>query len=327
MTSTQDVDKLIKPIADAYRGLVFEAGSTSGTSHAGAYRALDELGVLQGITHFGGSSIGSSMAIFGAVRIPSEGLIQEVLNADMVAIRGQSTPLEYIRLLDKFGLYSGDGFRVWCEGILEKYTGQRLWTFKQVHDTFGTCIRIESCCLNKISLERYSHETTPDMIITDAVQRSTALPFEFTNVVDGDQNHFADSGIVNPYPIDIFDDALDPTTVLGVKLINHGETRDFIMEHALPVKIDSFSHYILSILYFLTVWNDRSNAKRLGYNLYWERSICLTSLSLLETDFDIPKTQRQTAINTAYTDTIDQLSTKCATGKFDFCLRQKPASS
>ena len=58
--------------------------------------------------------------------------------------------------------------------------------------------------LNKRSSEVYSRDTTPKMPVAEAIRRSMSIPLFFAAVRE-DENIFVDVGVLDNYPIRLFD--------------------------------------------------------------------------------------------------------------------------
>jgi NTE family protein len=136
-------------------------------------------------------------------------------------------PMRYRKVLYKLqtdtGLFSGECFREWVEKKLFEKTGIKHITFaelaqlKQENSNIKDLYFIGTNIATSRS-EIFSHEHTPDMIISDAVRISVSLPFLFMShhfyekkagkrVLTKEGHFYIDGGVIDNYPIWLFDSA------------------------------------------------------------------------------------------------------------------------
>lgn len=121
----------------------------------------------------------------------------------------------------KTGIWAGNAFKQWLAGAIDRalkktdlnISSQAL-TFAKIHA--ADCFRIDPFVvgtnLNTGYPVVFSHLTTPDMLLVDAVRISMSIPIFFEPVerpVPAGAGHktclFVDGGVVWNYPIEIFD--------------------------------------------------------------------------------------------------------------------------
>ena len=88
-------------------------------------------------------------------------------------------------------------------------------TFKELYEKFNKKIIITGVCLNDISLHYFSCDNTPNMEVLKAITISISIPIIFKPFVYNDKL-WIDGGVMNNYPIDLFNDKLDD--VIGIYL-------------------------------------------------------------------------------------------------------------
>lgn len=182
------------------KSLILCGGGVCGIAHVGAYSAFEEKGVV--FTNFAGASIGSVVAAFAAVRATST-QIRDFMQFDFSTLLDDDYGFvrDDYRLWYECGYYKGDALENKIEQFLETVTGVKGLTFSATHSLFGTCLKIpvtqvwKSGCETKI----YSHETTPDELISRACRMSCTYPGIFRSL-----QSTTDGGLLCNYPEDLF---------------------------------------------------------------------------------------------------------------------------
>ncbi|MFM8453532.1 MAG: patatin-like phospholipase family protein [Gammaproteobacteria bacterium] len=209
------------PIVNA----VFEGGGVKGIAYAGVIERLEQEGLLQGIERVAGSSAGGITAMllglgYTASEIKSE--LQTMNFLDFQDSDSWSLPLpEKLRLLvdvatkEKMGANKGDVFYAWAQKMIEKKLGNANATFADLDAAienksvpglkhmFFTGTELSDC--EKSTFNDFSHESHPNMKIADAVRITMSFPGAF-EAVDMDGKRYADGGINNNFPVEIFQD-------------------------------------------------------------------------------------------------------------------------
>ncbi|MEM5612701.1 patatin-like phospholipase family protein [Bacillus thuringiensis] len=110
----------------------------------------------------------------------------------------------FVYFFDGFGIYKGDFFTEWVGKIVEKWTGVRTQPFSSyMTKQEKTCFSKERTFLHT-SFVRFSRETTPDVPLVVAVRISMSIPFFFKSV-EWDKDYYVDGGVLDNYPIRLFD--------------------------------------------------------------------------------------------------------------------------
>lgn len=215
---------------------VFQGGGAKGVAYVGAFSALDEQGYLDEITCPGGASAGAMTAFFIGLGFNSEqfSFISEHLDfTDLMDLKkeGWGAYLNGSKVgigmdLLKYGAtYDGKSFHVVASSYLEQILGDKNATFRDLHDKKADDPTLKDMLFVATHLgERdhaqqvFSYETTPDVVIADAVRASMAFPGAFTpweirqKTFDANHNHvafkslgfFSDGGILNNFPVDAY---------------------------------------------------------------------------------------------------------------------------
>lgn len=182
--------------SQVYKNVVFEGGAIQGIAHFGAIQILDSAGLLKDIEYCTGSSSGAIAAMMLSVGYtPSEmeyiafSMKWEELNDGAYALMSGS-----IRLLQHYGWLEGAHLRYWIEELLRRKTAIQNITFRQL-DSLRKIrpgykrLKVASTHLNKLSSVEFSFETSPDMVVSDAVYASSAIPLYFQPLVTDSAGH------------------------------------------------------------------------------------------------------------------------------------------
>ena len=117
---------------------------------------------------------------------------------------------DIFRLINYYGWNKGDVFEQWLYELIEKKTGNRHFTFADLHKKVICCeqgykeLYIVATNVTKQRAETISFENYPDLEIAKAVRMSMSIPIFFMAVKNND-DVFVDGGLTSNYPIQIFD--------------------------------------------------------------------------------------------------------------------------
>ena len=197
--------------------LVFEGGGVKGLAYAGALKTLEERGVIQGVRRCGGVSAGAIFATLFALGYTAAELDEIVMETHFDKFLDDENNLasevaDIARLIAKFGWYSGEYFHNWIGKLISRKLGSRRATFcdlaaRAKSRDSRNMRELYVCCtnLNTGYGEVYSCENTPGAVIADAVRASMSIPLLFASTHDERRDVLVDGGVVNNYPIKIFD--------------------------------------------------------------------------------------------------------------------------
>lgn len=291
--------------------LVLEGGGSKGSSFVGAIKVLEESGYT--FDKFAGSSAGAIMAGLLAVGYNSEELGKVFMETDFGRFQDDSWGIfrDIYRIFKKFGFYKGRSFERWYGDLLEKKTGNRDITFMEVYEKYGKVLVVTGTNLSKRQPMYFHYKTTPEMSILSAVRISISLPLVF-QAVKKDNDIYVDGGMLNNYPIDVFDKSklpenkerrIDLTTpinpkTIGLKLMGSDEqiggSNVFIGQ-----EVNSFRKYTSALINTLLVHIENSYIKP-GY---WEQTVPIYTGNIATTDFNLSSAQKEFLVNQGITAT------------------------
>ncbi len=240
--------------------LVFQGGSIKGIAYVGAIKTLEESGFIDftQLERIAGTSAGSITAMLRCIGYDGKKMQKIMSKMDFTKfldemhgnvrdslLKGKKKKKSFqlgvffaskvsdstashisSRLSKHNGLFMGEYFRAWAEKYMRKATNIPHLTFAELHNlklqnpekykdlyVVGTNITTGFA-------ETFSHETTPDVIISDAVRISMSIPIIFEphqvyikdasgdRIPDPTKKEFlyVDGGLIENYPLSIFDD-------------------------------------------------------------------------------------------------------------------------
>jgi len=275
-----------------YRNLVFEGGGVKGLAYAGAVDVLDQAGILSQIERVGGASAGAITATLVSLGYTGAEVTQTFMNMDFTKFEDGGL-LGPERLLREYGWYKGDYFLNFIEEQIEQKTGNPRSTFAEVKRPEFKDLYVVGTELTQQLSVVFSHESSPDMAIADAVRISMSIPLFFAAREIGD-NVFCDGGVLNNYPITLFDQQRylsDPSGDPDEDITNP-ETLGFHLDNLShpPVKtikdlfrfVDEVYEAIINIQRDLLMSNPEDV----------KRSVFIDNLGIKTTDFKLTKEQK-----------------------------------
>lgn len=290
-----------------FTNFVFEGGGIRGIAFGGAIHYLEKHDLMKQITRFGGSSAGSIVSAALAVGYSGPEIIKILHDTDFKTFEDDSWgPFgDVYRMVTKFGVYKGEAFEKWFEGILEKKTGDPNITFLEVYKTYGKELVITGTCLNTCDTHYYHHSTYPHMPIKKAVRISMSIPVFFASVKEG-RNVMVDGGLLNNYPIWVFDgnkigdphvtdEQIAKSKTVGFKLMTDQEKQDYQLYHV-DEPVDNIYQYFTALINSMLIQIERSHIR----SGYWNRTVCIDTHNVSSIEFSLPDETKQKLIQTGY---------------------------
>ena len=178
-----------------------------GIAYSGALAVLEQRGILRRIKRVGGTSAGAINASLLALGY-SLGEIRDILaNLDFRNFMDDDWGVlrDAKRLVRDFGWYKGDFFRQWMAHLVEAKTGNPDSTFADLAKRRGKPkLHLVATNLATRLSQVYSKDHSPALPVADAVRRSMSIPLFFASVRESG-NLFVDGGVLDNYPIRLFD--------------------------------------------------------------------------------------------------------------------------
>jgi NTE family protein len=308
----EDLQEAYTFFRNKYKNFVFQGGGIRGIAYGGSIRYLEKHNLLKQVKRFAGSSAGAIVAAGLAVGYSGSEIIQLLHETDFKKFEKGSWGIfgEIYRFITKFGLYSGDAFEEWFKKVLEKKTGNSEITFLELYNQFNKELVITGTNLSKKITEYYYYKRTPNMPIYKAVRISMSYPGFFECVKRGNET-LADGGLLNNYPIWVFDGKFigDPhvtdedvskSETFGFKLMTDNEKKDYKLYHD-DESIEDPIQCVKAILNTMLIGLERSPI-RPGY---WDKTVCINTHNVSSMELNIPDETKQKLIQSAY-DSVHQ---------------------
>jgi len=283
-----------------YKNLVLEGGGVRGLAYVGAMQILDSLGVLENIERVGGTSAGAIQAMMLSIGYTPAEVLKAIEHIPLKQFNDGSVAGGISRLPKKFGFYKGERLYRWIDTLITRKTGNGNITFLQLHqqkqEKHYKDLYITGSDLSYRCLRVFSYETYPNMKIKDALRISFSIPLYFEPVLIDDNGNVStdktdpklhmmvDGGLLNNYPISIFDapqyfickdqttTCINPET-LGLLLEKPDQLTYSNSNKNKPLQITTLNEYISAV--YKTVI-DRPNPDVAGV----DRTIAINDLGL-----------------------------------------------
>lgn len=302
-----------------YRNLVFEGGGVKGLAYAGAVDVLDQAGISSQIERVGGASAGAITATLVSLGYTGAEVTQTFMNMDFTKFEDGGL-LGPERLLKEYGWYKGDYFLNFIEEQIERKTGNARSTFAEVRRPEFKDLYVVGTELTQQLSVVFSHESSPDMAIADAVRISMSIPLFFAARKVGD-NVFCDGGVLNNYPITLFDEQRYLSNQSGDPDEEVDTDEDITNQETLGFHLDNLSHppvYAIKNLFHFVgdVYEAIINIQRdllMSNPDDVKRSVFIDNLGIKTTDFKLTDAQKLALIKSGKDATEKYLSSNGST--------------
>jgi len=290
-----------------FKNLVFEGGGVKGIAYGGTLDVLDSMNILPGIERVAGTSAGAITATLLALGFTSAEVADIIAKTNFKDFEDNNLLGGLFQFTNKYGWFKGDKFKCWIGEHIKNKTGSSDYTFGQLKNDIpskkfrelhvvGTNLSLQSALV-------FSHETTPDVPIKEAVRASMSIPLYFQSVLR-EKNIWVDGGVSWNYPVNIFDNVRfvsNPANAVKVEYnsdegyVFNYETLGFRLDSTKvieynadhwknePVEINNIKDYALGLINFMM---EMANKKHLHQN-DWNRTIFIDTLDVKTTDFKL----------------------------------------
>ncbi|XP_070566611.1 uncharacterized protein [Ptychodera flava] len=194
-----------------YENLVLEGGGTKGIAYAGVLKVLDNVGIMQNLKRYAGTSAGAIVVCMLAVGYTSDE-VMEFMNDESLekaATDYRFGILSFLpNLIRHYGWNHGRNMLEWFGDKLKDKTGNADITFKQLYDKYDKELCITAVNVNHYNCEYCHVKTTPNMPIRIAVRMSMSIPVYYQAVAyrkRQDTDLYVDGGLLANFPINCFD--------------------------------------------------------------------------------------------------------------------------
>jgi NTE family protein len=264
------------------KNIPFKGGGVNGIAEIGASSVLEKGGLLKSVERIAGTSAGAINAALFTVDYTTDELHDILMKLDFTTFLDRTNIIvETGEILSpRHGLHSGDFFRNWIEKLISAKTNVAFSTFRDLHDLDFPDLSIVTNYVNEGDVVICNYNSTPDVIVSEAVRASMSIPiifdrFIFSKGFNAGQA-FQDGGLQLNYPISLFDGYPEDETI-GFFLHDTGNTQP-------PINIDSIFQYARAT--FESIMNAQ-NAQFFHCARWVKQTIVIDNLGISATDFDI----------------------------------------
>ena len=249
--------------------LAFSGGAIKGIVYVGVFKKIEELIYARhleeekedfdetkcnipvfNIKTICAVSVGSIFTLIYLLKYTYAEMLEEVLNKRFDDLKD----IRIMNFISKYGLDSGNNMMTWLKELMTRKGVDPNITLKELYNETQVDFQIMATNLNKYKYKKFNYLDTPDVKVVDAIRMSISVPFMFTiNEYEGDI--YVDGGLVDNYPIKLFDGNLD--NFLGFKIINYGE----MDTHEVDERIDDIESFIYNILSCYVVQKEKQTSR------------------------------------------------------------------
>jgi predicted acylesterase/phospholipase RssA len=304
-----------------YENLVFEGGGVRGYAYAGAIKQLDEMGHLQKFKRFAGTSVGSLFAAMLAIGFTSDEILRIRDRLHFASMEPAVSIRTIFNMWNLFGMNNTGELEKQVRNIITDRVNPEI-TLSDLFKMTGKELVIVTTCLNREKPVYLHHHTFPNVRLLDAIIASVSVPIAFQpRKFDwlGEQDYYVDGGIVENYPIWVFNDIqklydgqlelVDKNNIdkwtLGMKLLGKGKKNN-IEVYNTRQKIEYATTFITELVNTLMIQVERSDISK----SYIAHTIPIKTGNVAFLDFSID------------TETVDFLIKNGHTAVFEFLTKQ-----
>ena len=269
--------------------LVISGGGLKGLSGLGSFKCLLDNNILESIDTFACSSVGAVICFLNNIGYDPKDMYDVLEQIDFTQLIKYIEP-ENLLVEPCFGISSPEPILYSIYSFMKKKNINKNITFSQLYNMTKKTLIITGTCLNDISLKYFSHTTTPDMQILKALRITISIPFIF-RPYQYDGKLWVDGGVMNNFPIDLFNDKLDE--VIGIYLDDIYESID---------EIEEIQDYFIRV--FKCVF------RGLNYNkieLFKKYFIHIKTLGDHSTNWEITSQEKKMLYDQGYKQTLDYI--------------------
>ncbi len=215
-----------------FKNLVLQGGGVKAFAYHGVMAVLEEKGILPQIERVGGASAGAQLATLLSFRLPWQETLRlfrtcdftqipaapvspnpnwtpRIVENNLMRLKGGVSSVN--RLVRKYGWYSSEYAHQWMMGVIAgQCDGNGRATFADFRARGFLDLHIVATNLSERKVVDFSADTTPNVAVADAALMSSLIPLYFEALQFDGQNfgagdYFADGGVMENYPLHLFD--------------------------------------------------------------------------------------------------------------------------
>ena len=284
---------------DSVKKLVFEGGGVKGIAFLGSLSVIKDQ--LPNIKSFAGTSVGSISASLLAIGYNLDELKEIIWDTDFSKFfdHEYDIPVDIYSFFEKYGICSRNNFNTWISKVIKDKTGNEDYTFEMLWKMSNIDLVLTTTNVSFLNPLYLSYRNYPNMPIKDGIRMSMSIPMIFTPV-EFEGNYYADGGIIDNYPIHVFDGKypgdinainyrVSPNkNTLGFRLISdYDDTSKSESNKKYPIK-NVFS-------YGMAVFEGslKSSSRQYNGDINWNRSIQIFTDDVSAINFGISEKDKE----------------------------------
>lgn len=280
----------ISEISKHKKILVISGGAIKGFSGLGSLKCILDNNISSSFNTLAGSSVGAIICFLYNIGYSPQDQYDILEQIDFTQLIKYIEP-ENLLLDPYFAISSAEPIMYAVYKFMKNKNINKNITFSQLYAITKINLIITGTCLNDITLKYFSHTTTPDMQILKAIRITISIPFIF-RPYQYEGKLWVDGGVMNNFPIDLFNDRLDD--VIGIYLDNIYDSID---------EIEEIQDYFMRV--FSCVF------RGLNYNkieLFKKYFVHIKTISKHTTNWEITKEEKKMLYDEGYNQTTTYIN-------------------
>lgn len=195
-------------MSDQFTHLVLSGGGLCGVAYLGMLRFLQVEGFDKNIHHVAGSSIGALFATIYALRISLTNIEKHITQ---MLTEGDGLTFPYpdmLSVITNYGFDDGHKFLSFLRAELKNIT------FMDLSKKTGVHLVICATHVQTMTPTYFSVDTTPNVLVYDALRASMSVPWIMKPVTIG-EDQYIDGGISDNLPYRVFDGVPPGSVLMG----------------------------------------------------------------------------------------------------------------
>ena len=250
-----EINKICIEKKDNKHILVLAGGGMNGIYILGVIKFLEEMNLINHISIYAGTSIGAIINLLLIIGYKSIDIYKFTKLFDM----SKSLDIDMNNFFTSYSVNSIDNIFIILTNLIKNKNINPEINLLDFYKLTNKKFIVTAACLTNRVVEYISYENYPELKLLIALQMTTAVPILFPPVKYNNKL-YCDGGLIDNFPIDIFENELDKVIGININL-----------EYFQTKEINSLITYILSmmsvlILNMIKTYEDKKY-KNIVYNL------------------------------------------------------------
>jgi NTE family protein len=200
--------------------IVLSSGSYKGIYMLGVLKELNDIQYysMDNIESIHAVSVGTIFAVLLSMRINMEYIIEYVVNRPWEKLF-DATTVNIMNVMYSKGLFDINVFYSIFENFFKQEKIDKNITMKDFHEKYDVENTFLALNINTFENKIFSHKTTPNVPIIEAVYMSCSLPFIFAPI-KYDGCFYIDGGLINPYPLKMCMEKYNHDEIMSIFIVD-----------------------------------------------------------------------------------------------------------